>query len=126
LKKITSMLILAILSSCTIASDGQITLPIDDKQRLIIDNLSLTTEDFFSSYMSPNVEQRRLAEMYLIGVIDSSEGITWCGYEVASPSAIQEQVYLGLKEVLAATPKRRAADSIKLKLEQLLPCKDSK
>jgi hypothetical protein len=120
------MLILAILSSCTIASDGQITLPIDDKQRLIIDNLSLTTEDFFSSYMSPNVEQRRLAEMYLIGVIDSSEGITWCGYEVASPSAIQEQVYLGLKEVLAATPKRRAADSIKLKLEQLLPCKDSK
>ena len=121
------MLLLAILSSCTIASDdGSIILPKDDTQRLIVDHLSLSTEDFFASYMSSNVEQRRLAEMYLIGVIDGSEGITWCGYEVASPTAIQEQVYLGLKKALDATPQRRASESIKLKLEQLLPCKDRK
>jgi hypothetical protein len=120
------MFILGILSSCTVAGDGQISLPKNDKQRLIIDNLSLTTEDFFASYMSSDVEQRRLAEMYLIGVIDGSEGITWCSYETVSPSAIQEQVYVGLKEVLASTPKQRASDSIKIKLEQLLPCKDRK
>ena len=126
MKKITSMFILCILSSCAISGDSRISIPENDKQRLIVENLSLTTEDFYASYMSSDIEQRRLAEMYLIGVIDSSEGVTWCGYDVASPGAIQEQVYIGLKNAMASTPKKRASDSIKLKLEELLPCKESK
>ena len=52
------------------ASENKISIPENSTQRLIIDNLPLTTEDFFVAYMSSDLEQRRQAEMYLIGVIE--------------------------------------------------------
>jgi len=111
------------ISSCSIANDNPIVIPGDNNQRLIGDNLALTTESFFKAYMSSNIEQRRLAEMYLVGVIDSSEGESWCGYRVASPDAIQEQVYIGLKRALEKSPKMRASAAIISRLHDLLPCK---
>ena len=76
--------------------------------------------------MSSDVNQRRFAEMYVAGVLDSLEGVTWCGYDVASPDAIQEQVYLGLRETLKINPNIRASVAIQSKLEKLLPCKEQK
>lgn len=119
------MIVLSIylLSSCSIADDSPFVFPGNEKQRMISQNLSLTTEKFFRAYMSQNVEQRRLAEMYLIGVIDASEGESWCDYTIASPDAIQEQVFIGLKNVLKNSPKERASVAIRSRLEELLPCK---
>jgi hypothetical protein len=68
-----------ILPSCSIASGNSIVLPESESQRLIASNLAMTTESFFKAYMSTDIEQRRLAEMYVIGVMDSSEGESWCG-----------------------------------------------
>ncbi|WP_409523878.1 Rap1a/Tai family immunity protein [Nitrincola sp. MINF-07-Sa-05] len=86
----------------------------------------MTTESFFKAYMSTDIEQRRLAEMYVVGVIDSSEGELWCGYGIASPDAIQEQVYTGLKRALENSPRQRASTAIKSQLKELLPCKEAK
>ena len=126
MKKNISFLTLFLLSSCAIAGNQAIHIPSDDSQRLISQNLSMTTENFMALYMSDNVNHRRLAEMYLVGVIDSSEGKTWCGFNIASPNAIQEQAYLGLKETLKSKPSTRASKSIISKLNKLLPCKEQK
>ena len=110
------------LSSLSMACNDSICLPENDKQRLNALNYSLTTERLFKAYMSSDITQRRLAEMYVVGVIDSSEGISWCGFDVASPDAIKEQVFEGLKNSMGTTPQGRAANAIKSNLENLLPC----
>lgn len=79
-----------------------------------------------SLYMSKKVEDRRLAEMYLIGVIDNSEGVTWCSFNIASPNAIPEQAYMGLKKALKNTPTLRASKAITVKLNKILPCIEQK
>lgn len=61
--------------------------------------------------------------MYVVGVIDSSEGVSWCGFNVASPDAIKEQVFESLKDSMKTNPQGRAANAIKSRLEELLPCK---
>lgn len=105
------------------ASENSIVLPESESQRLIAGNLSMTAESSFKAYMSADLEQRRLAEMYVLGVIDSSEGDSWCGFEIASPDAIQEQVYTGLRKALDESPKERASAVIKSRLKEFLPCK---
>jgi hypothetical protein len=74
--------------------------------------------------MSKDVEQRRLAEMYVVGVIDSSEGESWCGFKIASPDALQEQVYSALKKAAEKSPRERASTVIKAHLKERLPCKE--
>lgn len=119
----SGILLLLFLSSCSEAGDKSIALPQNEKQKLISLNLSLTTEKLYRAYMGADVEQRRLAEMYVTGVIDSTEGISWCDYRIVSPDAIQEQVFSGLNDTLKKNPQMRAAKAIASKLEQLLPCK---
>lgn len=126
MKRAYSFLLICLLSSCSIACDESICVPQDEKQRLNSLNYSLTTEKLYKAYMSSDLEKRRLAEMYVVGVIDSSEGASWCGFGIASPDAIQEQVLAGLKNTLKTAPETRAATAIKSQLEKLLPCKDAK
>ena len=103
---------------------GAISTPNNESQRLFINNTSLTAGALFHAYMSSDSAQRRLSEMYILGVIDSSEGIYWCGYEIASPAAIQEQIYAGLKKASADAPNERAATAIKSHFNKILPCKE--
>lgn len=96
------------------------------EQRLIIHNLNLSGKRFLSAYMSQDVQQRQLAEMYLAGVFDTGEGRTWCGYGVALPHSLQELIYVGLKKQTEKSLERRAADVINDVLAAGLPCGDKK
>ncbi len=64
--------------------------------------------------------------MYIAGVLNSTEGVFWCGYNMASPSAIQEQVFAGLKSNIKTSPDLRASSAIINQLSNLLPCKEQK
>lgn len=125
MKKILVYISLFVASVLQVACANPIVIPSSENQRLIAQNLSITTKLFMDAYMSPNIEQRRFAEMYLIGVIDSTEGSVWCGYSIASPGAIQEQAYIGLKGTLERSPDVRASVAIVSKLKELLPCKET-
>lgn len=107
------------------AKKHAISVPNSESQRLFANNTSLTVGALLHAYMSNDPEQRRLSEMYILGVIDSSEGDSWCGYKIASPAAIQEQLYIGLKSS-EDTPNERAATVIKSHLNKILPCKENK
>lgn len=77
-----------------------------------------------AAYMSENVSQRRLAEMYLIGVLDSTEGNTWCGFGIVLPGALQEQIFIGLKQQTKEVMQGKAPEVISSLLSKKLPCKD--
>lgn len=105
------------------AKSAPISIPGDDKQRLSIENLNFKGSTFIEAYLSTDLTQRRLAEMYLIGVLDAGEGIKWCGYNLALPGSIQEQVYLGFKKLPPNSLNQRASEIIASILSKTLPCK---
>ena len=88
-----------------------------------IDNLDLSAKEFWRSYMSKDVQERRLAEMYLSGAVDSTEGSIWCDYSLALPGSILEQIYIGFKKASEPELKMRASTLIALILSKKLPCK---
>lgn len=126
MKKLQIIVMALMVSSCSSTEVNAIQLPEDDKQRAFTLNLNIKAQALYDSYMSSDVKQRRLAEMYVAGVLDSTEGFVWCSYNVVSPSAIQEQVFAGLKSTIKASPDLRASDAIINKLSNLLPCKEQK
>lgn len=97
----------------------------DSSTRPIFSSSRPSSSELFSAYMSEDLTQRRMAEAYVLGVIDSTEGRSWCGYRIASPSALQEQIFLSLKHAAESTPKQSATKTIESRLRELLPCKTS-
>jgi Rap1a immunity proteins len=114
------------ISSCGFADALGIYIPSQESERLSIRNLNVTGENFWSAYQSKDATQRHLAEMYLSGVLDSMEGTAWCGYNVALPGSIQEQIYIGFKKESAASLQRRASQLIVEILARKLPCRSKK
>lgn len=76
--------------------------------------------------MGEDIKQRQLAEMYVVGVLDASEGDEWCDYTISSPGGMQEQVLVALRKAQAATPHQRVSVVIKARLKEFFPCKDAK
>lgn len=111
------------LWSCSAASEPVIVVP-NDNQRMLSSNRSITSAVLFSAYMSDDLAYRRLAEMYVAGAIDSTEGNLWCDYRTASPDAVQEQIFLSLKKAAHETPEMLASHAVLANLKELLPCKD--
>lgn len=125
MRKVLGTLAAITLSSFSMASDNTMKIPETNSQRIISGNLAVTTKSLFKAYMSPDLEQRRLAEMYVIGVLDSTEGQSWCGFNIASPDAIQEQVYAALQKSVKTSAETRASTAIESHLTELLPCKEA-
>ncbi|MEC8012576.1 MAG: Rap1a/Tai family immunity protein [Pseudomonadota bacterium] len=98
---------------------------VHNTQRLNITTYDVSGQVFWEAYMSKDVAQRRFAEMYLVGVLDNSEGDKWCGYEVALSGSIQEQIYLGFKKISKESMNTRASELIVSILSDILPCKSS-
>lgn len=110
----------------SIADQQGISITERQNERLIITNLQLTGSDFWSAYQSSDLQQRRLAEMYLAGVLDSTEGKSWCSYKVVHPGSIQEQIFIGFKKQSAENLKDRASKIITNMMEEFLPCRSKK
>lgn len=118
--------LLIFLSSCAVAQVPGITVPDHGSQRLNTLNRNLTVDNFFSAYMGEDIKQRQLAEMYVVGVLDASEGDEWCSYETLSPGGLQEQVLVALKKAKDTNPQQRVSTAIKARFIEFFPCKDAK
>lgn len=51
-----------------------------NSDRITVDSVNLTAQKFFRSYMSKDADERKNAELYLLGVMDVTEGRSWCDY----------------------------------------------
>ncbi|BFM05677.1 hypothetical protein GCM10025791_44650 [Halioxenophilus aromaticivorans] len=91
-----------------------------------VEQRDLSGIEFWAAYMSKDVKQRRFAEMYLVGVLDSSEGYMWCGYDQVKGGSIQELLYRKLSKANEEFMAVRASHLITNILADSLPCRERK
>ena len=129
LKIVLSHLLLVLtigVTGCAQAGSGGIKMTASEQQNLAIENLHLIAKDFWQAYRSDDIRERRLAEMYLIGALDSTEGVKWCGYNIALPHSVLDQVHIGFKNASKEMMNDRASSTINKIMSNRLPCKETK
>lgn len=97
--------------------------PLPPTQRVFFDNINLSAREFFSAYMSQSAEERRYAELYLLGVLDATEGLSWCDYRAFKTTTLGEEIYLGFRSLEKSEEDRRAAHVIAGILGKKFPCR---
>jgi hypothetical protein len=94
-------------------------------QRVFIENIQLTVKDFLAAYMSKSEAERRYAELYLLGVLDATEGSLWCSYKRFKTDAIGETLYMALEDLKPSQQTERASKIITETLSSRYPCKEA-
>ncbi|EQC2550777.1 Rap1a/Tai family immunity protein [Enterobacter sichuanensis] len=105
-------------------------LPQDDTSNLLRDpglltgyDLNLSAARFASAWLSKTNERERIkADMYLLGVVDASEGKAWCKGHPILPNTIHEFLYSRFAHLSEQEGKRRASEIITDGMGELSPC----
>lgn len=94
-----------------------------DPHSLSRNDIQISGEKFLHAWLSKDDEQERLkANMYLMGVMDATEGREWCSYKVALPGSLRESIYSYFSKLSEEQKKEPAAALIKKALMRDLPC----
>ena len=96
--------------------------PLSPNQRATVENTNISTAEFWNAYMSDVIEERRRAEFFLIGVLDATEGVSWCDYRWFKTITIDERIYVDLNKMPRGQMTGRAARTINQILAQRFPC----
>jgi hypothetical protein len=84
----------------------------------------LNAERFAKAWLSKTNERERIkANMYLLGVVDASEGTTWCKGRPFLPNTIHEFLYSRFANLSKQQGEERASKIIIDGMKELRPCK---
>lgn len=84
-----------------------------DQSLLWPGNVNLSGEKFYKSWRSGEENPERLkADLYLLGVLDATEGKYWCDYQTLKVFTVHEVVFRYFKSLPAKRLQERAADLI--------------
>ncbi|WP_047959827.1 Rap1a/Tai family immunity protein [Enterobacter sp. BIDMC92] len=105
-------------------------LPQDDTSNLLRDpglltgyDLNLSAARFARAWLSKTNERERIkADMYMLGVVDASEGKAWCKGHPILPNTIYEFLYSRFAHLSEQEGKRRASEIITDGMGELSPC----
>lgn len=92
---------------------------------ITINSVNLTAKQFFKSYTSTHADERRSAELYLLGVMDATEGKSWCDYKTFKADTLRGRVFEGFKKLESRRLNERASkviEDILIQLNQYHPC----
>lgn len=119
-------LTLAAVASSVVAADerpSRLVKPLSPNQSATAENVNISTAEFWDAYRSDVIEERRRAEFFLIGVLDATEGVSWCDYHRFKTITIDEVLFEGLRKLTREQMKERAARTISQILAKgLVPC----
>ena len=90
------------------------------------DSVDLTVQKFLDSLTSKDNIQRQAASMYLLGVLDATEGHFWCDYNSFKTTTLRARIYEELKKSPDHELKSRASIKIKEILSRRYPCRRQK
>ncbi|AQT62083.1 hypothetical protein CBP51_06125 [Cellvibrio mixtus] len=90
------------------------------------DMVDLSGEHFLRAFVSQSPDDRNTARLYLLGVLDTTEGNSWCSYNQIKTVSINEFVFEYLKKQPIEKQQVRAATLIQEALSHYFPCKDEK
>ncbi len=94
-----------------------------DPNDITSNSVNLTTENFYSSLISKDLKKRNAARLYLLGVTDTTEGKSWCGYSIVKTVSIREVLYEEIEKLSKEELQSRAAHKIEEILSKKLPCR---
>lgn len=87
-------------------------------------NVNLSGEKFFKAWNSGEENPERLkADLYLLGVLDSTEGISWCDYQTIKIFSAHEAIYRYFQKLPPERLKERASKLILEAMTQYHSCK---
>lgn len=92
---------------------------------ITINSVNLTAKQFFKSYTSNLADERRSAELYLLGVMDATEGRSWCDYKTFKPDTLRGRIFEGFKKLDSHRLNERASkviEDILIQLNKYHPC----
>ena len=101
---------------------SRLSQPLAPNQNVIIENADITIGEFWDAYTSENVDHRRRAELFLLGVLDATEGVSWCDYRTYKTITIDERLYSELKKLGSSQKGERAARVIARVLSKHFSC----
>lgn len=118
---------LVVSSPVSYANDNAISsdLQLLARDGITINSINLTATQFFKSYMSNHADERRSAELYLLGVMDATEGKSWCDYKTFKPDTLRGRIFEGFKKLESRRLNERASkviEDILGQLNQYQPC----
>lgn len=87
-------------------------------------NLSLG--EFLQAFTSESDTERQRAQMYLVGVLDTTEGRDWCGYDVILPGSASSIVIMKAKVLVTSRGSERAGTVLREILAGDSPCRSKK
>ena len=90
------------------------------------DSVNLTVEAFYSLFTNPVEAARQKAEFYLLGVLDSTEGRSWCDYHLLKTITIREHIFEYLKRLPKHRRQERASAVIEEALNSAFACRGGK
>lgn len=91
-------------------------------QQITVDSVNLTGGLFISKLTSATKKDRERAMLYLLGVLDATEGRSWCDYKTLKTITIREYVYEHLKMLPEERLNERASTLIQEALIKSFPC----
>ena len=116
-------LAVSILSTSTACAAQSKSSVFHKGQNLIIENFDLSAKQFLDAIRHGSIEDRRYAEMYLLGTIDAAEGESWCDYKTIKTITIDERLYSEMISLPPNALSQRAAKVIKSILAKEFPCR---
>lgn len=90
------------------------------------DSVALSARAFFAEFGSPDEQRRHAARLYLLGVLDATEGRAWCDYKTLKTVSLHEHLYGHFRKLPPQRLDERASDVITEALALAFPCKPSR
>ena len=86
-------------------------------------DLNLSADRFAKAWLSKTNERERIkANMYLLGVVDASEGTAWCTGKPLLPNTLHEFLYSRFANLSKQQGAERASKIIIDGMKELRPC----
>lgn len=96
--------------------------PVPEPQPLTRTSVGVSVDTFYRSFASPDEATRDKADLYLLGVMDLTEGKVWCEYRKFKTVTLREVVGEYIKKLPRHRLGERAAVVIEEALKTELPC----
>lgn len=109
--------ILGALPPATVSAQQQV-----EVDKITVDSVNLTAQHFFKSYVSNDASERENAELYLLGVMDTTEGKSWCDYRTFKTITLRERIFEEFKKLDRSRFNERASTVIEDILRQRYSC----
>lgn len=117
---LAGLICLGFIATSIASADTTRTLP---TKNLTEDSVNLSGQDFLANFANPESVIRTNARIYMLGVLDTTEGKSWCGYSTLKTTSINELIFENLKQLSPEQLSRRASTLIEEALHNSFPCK---